>query len=46
MNNSDEFFLKQMKGVDPIKKKNRIKKESPNLNYKPLSLQQTKKKTN
>ena len=44
MNNSDEFFLKQMKGVDPLKKKNKIKKESPNLNYKPLSLQQSKKK--
>ncbi len=46
MNNSDEFFLKQMKGVSPIKKKNRIKKESTNLNYKPLGLQQSKKKTN
>ena len=27
MNNSDDVFLKQMKGVNPIKKNNRIKKE-------------------
>ena len=27
MNNSDDFFLKQMKGVSPIKKNDRIKKE-------------------
>ena len=27
MNNSDDFFLKQMKGVSPIKKNNRIKKD-------------------
>ena len=26
MNNSDEFFLKQMKGVSPIKKKEQDKK--------------------
>ena len=34
MNNSDDVFLKQMKGVNPIKKKNRIKKEAPKTNYK------------
>ena len=27
MNSSDDVFLKQMKGVSPIKKNNRIKKE-------------------
>ena len=34
MNNSDDFFLKQMKGVSPIKKNNRIKKENLKTNYK------------
>ena len=34
MNNSDDVFLKQMKGVNPIKKNNRIKKEDPKTNYK------------
>ena len=34
MNNNDDFFLKQMKGVNPIKKNNRIKKEDPKSNYK------------
>ena len=34
MNNSDDVFLKQMKGVNPIKKNNRIKKEDPKINYK------------
>ena len=34
MNNSDDVFLKQMKGVNPIKKNNRIKKEDPNTNNK------------
>ena len=34
MNNSDDIFLKQMKGVNPIKKNNRIKKEDPKTNYK------------
>ena len=28
MNEDDDFFLKQMRGVNPIKKKNRIKKET------------------
>ena len=43
MNNNDDFFLKQMKGVSPIKKKNIIKKENSNPNYNFLNLQQTKK---
>lgn len=30
MNNNNDLFLKQMKGVKPIKKKNRIKKNKPN----------------
>ena len=34
MNNNDDVFLKQMKGVSPIKKNNRIKKEDPKTNYK------------
>ena len=34
MNNRDDVFLKQMKGVSPIKKNNRIKKEDPKSNYK------------
>ena len=34
MNNSDDVFLKQMKGVHPIKKNNRIKKEGFKKNYK------------
>ena len=34
MNNNNDFFLKQMKGVSPIKKNNRIKKEDPKINYK------------
>ena len=34
MNKNDDVFLKQMKGVNPIKKNNRIKKEDPKINYK------------
>ena len=34
MSNNDDVFLKQMKGVNPIKKNNRIKKEDPKTNYK------------
>jgi DNA-nicking Smr family endonuclease len=34
MNNKDDIFLKQMKGVSPIKKNNRIKKEDLKTNYK------------
>ncbi len=36
MNDSDNVFLKQMKGVSPIKKNNRIKKEEQKINYKPV----------
>jgi len=32
-NNNDDFFLKQMKGVSPIKKNNRVKKEEPKNKY-------------
>ena len=34
MNNNDDIFLKQMKGVSPIKKNNKIKKEEPKTYYK------------
>jgi len=34
MNNSDDVFLKQMKGVNPIKKNNTIEKEDSKTNYK------------
>ena len=34
MNNNNDVFLKQMKGVSPIKKNNRIKKEDSKTNYK------------
>ena len=34
MNKNNNFFLKQMKGVSPLKKNNRIKKEDPKTNYK------------
>ena len=34
MNNNDDVFLKQMKGVSPIKKNHRIKKEDPKTTYK------------
>ena len=33
MNNNNDFFLKQMKGVSPIKKNDRIKKEDRKVNY-------------
>jgi len=36
MNNSDDVFLNKMKGVSPIKKNNRIKKEDSKTNYKSL----------
>ena len=35
MNESDDFFLKQMKGVNPIKKNNRVKKEDLKANHTP-----------
>ena len=34
MNNNNDLFLKQMKGVSPIKKNNRIKKDDLKVNYK------------
>jgi len=34
MNNNDDVFLKQMKGVKPIKKNNRVGKENPKTPYK------------
>jgi len=34
MNNNNDVFLKQMKGVIPIKKNNKIKKEDPKTNHK------------
>ena len=34
MNNNNDVFLKQMKGVSPIKKNNRVKKEDLKTNYK------------
>ena len=34
MNNNNDFFLKQMRGVTPIKKNNKIKKEDRKVNYK------------
>ena len=44
MNNSDDVFLKQMKGVNPIKKNNRIKKEDPKTNHKSRKKNITKQK--
>ena len=44
MNNSDNAFLKQMKGVSPIKKNNRIKKEDPKTNHKPVKKNIVKQK--
>ena len=46
MNNSDDIFLKQMKGVNPIKKNNRIKKEDPKTNYKSEKKKYSKTKKN
>ena len=42
MSNKDDFFLKQMRGVSPIKKSNRVKKEEPQTK----SINLTKKKIN
>ena len=44
MNNNNDVFLKQMKGVSPIKKNNRIKKENPKTNYKSGKKNITKQK--
>ena len=43
MNNNDDVFLKQMKGVSPIKKNNRINKENPKTIYKPAKKNIVKK---
>ena len=49
--NEDDFFLKQMHGVKPIKKKNRIKKDTKktsqkkkitNINFKTTQTQNKK----
>ena len=44
--NGDDVFLKQMKGVSPIKKNNRIKKENPKINHKPRKKNIAKQKDN
>tara|TARA_B100001175_G_C19459080_1_gene615524 strand:+ start:394 stop:936 length:543 start_codon:yes stop_codon:yes gene_type:complete len=44
MSNNEDVFLKQMKGVSPIKKNNKIKKETPKINYKLIKKKNTKKK--
>ena len=44
MNDNDDVFLKQMKGVSPIKKNNRIKKENLKTNYKPSKNKLVKQK--
>ena len=31
---NDDFFLKQMKGVNPIKKNNKVEKEKPSIENK------------
>tara|TARA_X000000368_G_C23051870_1_gene721826 strand:- start:2030 stop:2569 length:540 start_codon:yes stop_codon:yes gene_type:complete len=43
--NKDDVFLKLMKGVKPIKKNNRIKKEEPKTKYKPIKKNKTKENT-
>ena len=45
MNNNDDVFLKQMKGVSPIKKNNKIKKEEPKTNHKSEKKNIVKQKT-
>ena len=45
MNNKDEFFLKQMKGVNPINKKNRVEKEKLNLKNSTINKKVKIKKT-
>ena len=34
MNDNNDVFLKQMKGVKPLKKNNRIRKEDPKIKYR------------
>ena len=45
MNDNDEFFLTQMKGVNPIKKNNKIKRENPKTKLK-LKKNKTKEHNN
>ena len=45
MNNDNDIFLKQMKGVRPIKKNNRIKNEDPKINYKTIKKKTTNQTT-
>ena len=45
MNDNDDFFLTQMKGVNPIKKNNKIKRENPKTKLK-LTKNKTKKHNN
>jgi DNA-nicking Smr family endonuclease len=42
MNNDDDIFLKKMKGVNPIKKNNKVKKEELIKNYKFVNKKKTK----
>ena len=42
MNNKDDFFLKQMRGVNPIKKNNRITKDVPKANHINIKKKKTK----
>jgi DNA-nicking Smr family endonuclease len=44
MNSNDDFFLKQMKGVKPIKKNNKIKKDDPKTNHKSAKKNKVKQK--
>lgn len=46
MSNKDDVFLKQMKGVSPIKKNNRIQKEEPKINHNSLKENNKKKQNN
>ena len=36
MNDDNDIFINQMRGVTPLKKNNKIKKERPITNYKPI----------
>mgnify|MGYP001301961846 CR=1 FL=1 len=38
MNKNDDVFLKQMSGVSPLKKNNRVKKERPKTNHKNIKI--------
>ncbi len=43
MKNSDDFFLKQMRGVSPIKKNNKVNKEASKTNYTFVKTNKTNK---